>query len=358
MLQFCKEVDGCEVDECKKAGAKCRKDLVHAGASCTTGEDKPVQLADDPILFSVPPWLKEESKSAGSSRSSSMQATPEPAIREPAMVVEDPPPMGEAESIRSDIQQAQVFPIGAADGPAEHEVQERRCCGEWCVLSPVRRIGVEQVMRDAHWCCYLFCCGISCDRNAPADFRLVQRCICCSYRCEDVECQSLEGYCGSMLNCCCCVTLCQIPPRHGSPRCICCGENRCGTSWNKKEAETAIRVAQGIELPRTSNFEFFMFEHDVCCYLCCCGLGVTSKEKGKTKCSWLAESDAKCCCLRCGLEATSCSSKNCNAWLSCMWLIALCSFPPEKLNNPIVSCCGCKCRKQRPMVPTYIPKRK
>lgn len=230
-----------------------------------------------------------------------------------------------------------------SNGPSRKELppDTRTCCG--CIYSPVAKMEEVEVLKKACWCVYC-CCGGFGFHRWPAHLRLAYKCIACRQSFDAVECHGVhDGLCAQANTCCWCLSMCHLPPRRGTPRCICCNEPYCGyTQWGKdlRDHEHAEENVAGDA--RVGDLDHFLHETNVLCWSCCTGCSVASA-------CVAYHIKYKCCCCKCKSESTCpCDGDGCcNCLLTCWWCLAQSRFPPsfKPDRNPLIGCCGCTLRK-------------
>lgn len=261
-----------------------------------------------------------------------------------------PVPTSSRSDANGNLRQAQPSKGSSDQGQdelAKEPAAPQGCLAKCCESVP--RMDEVTVLKRACWCLYCCCCGLGC-HGRRARPRIACKCVLCRMSSESTtKCtDSHDGCCAQSQSCCCCLSICHLMPRPGSPCCICCNEICClhrGQDTTKDEDNEKYykTVADDGTDFRASDFDHFMSETNVLCFLCCTGCATArslSVYHGKQK----------CCCCKCKFSTTLPNLHGCcNALCTCWWCLAQCRFPPRcsPALNPIVECCGCKLRKER-----------
>lgn len=212
------------------------------------------------------------------------------------------------------------------------------------------RMDELEVLDKAWWCCYFLCGGCGATEE-PANTHFISKCICCRQTCEyvDPNAENTEGSCSFVHTCCCSVYLCQWPFREHTPVCICCASPCCG--WHGKTRTGAQKKKKEVNRHDVTDGEVppSMFDHvlqDTCMLWYCCGCGVACAGTILE----LYESFNKCACCRCtlGFSPPFAEDGCCAHLINCGRFHSQCYFPIKKESNPLIACCGTRCRKVHP----------
>merc|ERR1712139_246103 len=157
------------------------------------------------------------------------------------------------------------------------------------------------------------------------------KCICCRETCESTACVGKDGCIGCLCSLAYCHFLLQLPPRIGSPKCICCGEIMFGLHRSG--------------LPKSDNPDR---DHDILlegfsplhCY--CVGCSCKPSMAHCTQCL------SKCCCCHFVCESALPTDNDglLFSLCTCSQLYCQCRVPPKRENNPFCACCGLRLRKK------------
>lgn len=357
--------------------------------SNATAEDSPVQEADAPILSATSERMSKQDPQGSSAKMDdinpkwmscrewdggwppptvligpppkgvSLECAPEEVLGMFDMEEASQQPQPSAASTSNAAAGRQISPSPPSDagtnnvsnapsGKSRKELPpDTRTCFGGCIYSPVANMNEVEVLKKAFWCTYCCCGGLGCHRW-PAHLRLMCKCIACRQTFESTDCHGVhDGLCTQAHTCCCCLSICHMPPRKGTPRCILCNETFCGYSeWGKdagddQEGAEHNVASDGMDA-RVGDLDHFLDETSVLCYSCCTGFSVVpvcEAYHGKYK----------CCCCKCRFaSACPCDGDGCcNCLLTCWWCLAQSRFPPTLKPdlNPLIGCCGCKLRK-------------
>jgi len=335
--------------------------------SNATGEDQPVQQSDDPIVapqlvVPLPPLhtvsckfpahtaIEERQVSSPLQDEADWDAeendygVPPPTMCNSPSYVAPPP-------IMLTMSPSIIEEHAQQEAPAAEDPDNTQRCGpkNRCIYGPARRMEENEVLRTAWWCYYCCCCGLGCTRW-PAHLKFLCKCLVCRYKTEYTEeMHGLEGAWSQSHNCCRVASVCHLPPRIGTPKCVCCADHFCGNHKRGHDPESSKGSGSHEYIDthkddaKTSDFDFFLHESYVWCYCCCTGMGMTPG------CHHLCSSKSKCGCCKCHFRSADPDEGDGDCFLlhSCWWLHSFCRIPPACTPelNPLVSCCGCKCRK-------------
>lgn len=250
------------------------------------------------------------------------------------------------EEVKKDKSSKNDIELEVVDAPAQEQMDSSAAAGEntdeevapCCILNGPR-MDEDSILNHGQWCCYACCCGVGWLKETNSPCHCLTKCICLQHTCEMVEHESQEGVCGCMQTCCFCTPMFQVPPPESTPRCMCCGAR-----WNAapRSDKDKKKVATVDDDPYT-RFENVAFEQCQPCFCLCAGCGCEPFFQT------VYDAYFKCLCCRytalvlppCEPEGVVCCRGLVNAGLC----IAQCRYPCKFAGNPIIACCGQRCKQ-------------